>query len=439
MSTVRDTLCGVAGLGLLVASVGIATAFSVMAGLDVLRKWKEITAASLLSIVCIFSFEYGCEVTHVKTALTEKVYTYLPENPGCFVEGADLTEVLVRELTPNYTRNDLFVGGPHGSGKTTVMVDACRKIGPGVLYIAVSPENVEDFPSELAAALSMNFRCPSTWYMQLLEFLRVVPGNSCSDRMLDWLVKILGVLTEAVLELRADGKHSTLVIDNVSGLLAHGEEGEKVIMKLQDFAKKMADLHVLTVVFSGSEEVYRLMRRRSAASRMVEIAYIRDITPKQALTYIRCIRPHLSRDTAAEIVRLVGGRFALLNHASRLSLSGIWKIKENLFALVSRELEVIGVSLVPCKSDHPLTIATWAVARELFKSQDGNISELMFDSMLAQANVSQEDRYRLQSSNIFEVKGGVVDFQSTLVQSFFSNGFSEENKLCKGEPVRQRV
>ena len=61
--------------------------------------------------------------------------------------------------------------------------------------------------------------------------------------MLKRLVWILDILTTAVKELRAEGTQTTLVIDNVGLLLAHKEEGKKAICILQDYAKKMADMH----------------------------------------------------------------------------------------------------------------------------------------------------------------------------------------------------
>ena len=145
--------------------------------------------------------------------------------------------------------------------------------------------------------------------------------RDCSATMLKRLVWILNILTTAVKELCAEGAQATLVI---GFLLAHKEEGKKAICILQDYAKKMADMHTLTACsFSASKgQVLSLMSEKSAASRMVELAFIQHITPQQ-VEYVQCKFPFVDNHASAQILDLVGGHFAHLNQAAMRLKSGV--------------------------------------------------------------------------------------------------------------------
>ena len=435
MFTVRDCFCAIDGILIIVTLVSSLTIIAVFVvrrrGLDMGCLQKGIFSSAVASVlVCamlflIWVYADGCEVTYVKTAFN-RGYTYLPANPECFME-RQKTEALISQIKPQYTDVYFLVVGPHGSGKTTVLVDAVRRVGPGIVYVSVSDN---DFPSQLAAAFSVNYQCPKPQSIKLLEFWQPIFLWDCSVTMLKRLGWILDTLTTAVKELHAHGEHATLVIDNVDMLLAH-QEGEEAIVRLQDYAKKMADMHTLTVVFSASEgQVPSLLGGRSAASRMVELSYFQDITPQKAAEYVQCKYPYVDNHTSAQILSLVGGRFVHLNQAAvylKLGVS-LEQMQCQLLHLVVEELYRLGLASTPCKRDHPLTAGTWAVARNILNAPSGTISVERFDELLM--HVPRSEWHQLKTSNVFLIKRMVVSFQSMLVQSFFSTHISREAAVC---------
>jgi len=60
-----------------------------------------------------------------------------------------------------------FTNTSVGTGKTTLVITACRNFGSGVLYFALTAHEIEDFPYYFALASGYDFS-PNPTFLQIL-------------------------------------------------------------------------------------------------------------------------------------------------------------------------------------------------------------------------------------------------------------------------------
>ncbi|CAG8800842.1 22811_t:CDS:1, partial [Racocetra persica] len=83
----------------------------------------------------------------------------LPEfpHPDKFISREEIVNRIKTMLTPQYGSNFYqVVSGSHGVGKSTIVCQAAKEVGRGVIYIDVPP-NVTKFGDEFAKALNISF------------------------------------------------------------------------------------------------------------------------------------------------------------------------------------------------------------------------------------------------------------------------------------------
>ena len=147
-------------------------------------------------------------------------------------------------LHPAASTGDYYlVEGPHGCGKTTILLDACFTAGPGVLYFSV-PEAASDFGVDFAKLINFEFmEGASAW--QVLKSYFADAGDRVPASNYEATKRALKVISQAAEGLKnVLGHPAVMVIDNTARLARKDPE---VLELLQDFAKDRADKRAFVV------------------------------------------------------------------------------------------------------------------------------------------------------------------------------------------------
>jgi hypothetical protein len=194
----------------------------------------------------------------------------------------DLENKLRKVLRPRTTRKYGVIIGEHGTGKSTAVRKAVRAVGSdgvnGVAYYHVGDE-VGQFVTGLAAVLDTRAT------VDLQGGASRALSHTTKEKAAPTWMDIEAALISASAAFK--GKHkrpATLVLDNVD-VIAKNEPA--FMIKLQRFAKAMADDGSLRVVFVSSDGTApALMKEQSEWSRAEAPTEVGDIDDGAARAYL---------------------------------------------------------------------------------------------------------------------------------------------------------
>jgi len=175
------------------------------------------------------------------------------------------------------------VVGEHGTGKTTVVKQAAKEAGKGVIYVSI-PSELENFGDEFAKALGWSFdehiSLTGAFGRKFLG-IPLESGKSQESK----LRRARNAFEHGAAHYKAKyGKPPVLILDNINIL---GKENPRLLNILQDDAKYHADESNYVTVFVSSEgTVPRMMMTRSSWSRAKHPVVIGDLTETEALKYL---------------------------------------------------------------------------------------------------------------------------------------------------------
>ncbi|RHZ87448.1 hypothetical protein Glove_34g20 [Diversispora epigaea] len=206
------------------------------------------------------------------------------------------------------------VCGEHGTGKTTLVKIASRKVGSGVIYVDV-PSRVEDFGVAFGKALNFAFEERISFSKQLIRKLSNTINGSDGPM---WWRALKAFKRIAEVYKAKHGKPAVIVYDNVSRLI---HENPKILDNLQDDAKDNADDQIYIAVFVSNEGVVlRRMESRSTWSRAKPPMKIGDLSKEESMKYLTEKRK--ISETTEELYELVGGRILELKEVADDFLEG---------------------------------------------------------------------------------------------------------------------
>ena len=373
-----------------------------------------------------------CEKSFVKMAFKNGQQQISFEKPVCYINRSDLVRDVGTLSEPDGFY--YFFSGPHGCGKTTVLMEAVSLFHTGVLYHHLDGD---DYLECLASAFSIDFACTSSSSpFDYLETIIKAYRKKCPNNYIEKLQIILDIVTTVAREMKVNKENvPTLIIDNFNAVIhpSHGDLGKQVVHSFQSFAKEMADERLMTIIFSGSEgRLLDVFFEESAVSRMRVYEPSPDIPLPEAVAYLKCRCPNRAED-AAKVVELVGGRLIHLGRAARSMIKGntFEIVKKQLFSLVLEELSFLEISQ-PSSTSSALSNATWKLADEILNSKEKQISLMEFLHVQAkflhvQSQISKERIKMLVEANIFliAIRHKHVLFQSTFVQSYFKQNLEQ--------------
>jgi hypothetical protein len=235
-----------------------------------------------------------------------------------------LHEELTQLLRPDEYAQYAVVVGAAGTGKSTAVRRAVAALGQpkGVVYFLCSTL-LTGFSSELAA--SLGYRRPIGWAGRLVRLLTGETREEVSSPPLTaephatWQRLEPILVSAAQLYYAKHGKPAVLVLD---GLDQVAKEDARFFAKLQDFAKKCADMRILRLVLVFSDGLaLPMLQSSSAFTRAGIVLEVGDLSDAEATSWL-VSQLGVQPQRAQELVQSVtGGRFPLLLAAAASSQS----------------------------------------------------------------------------------------------------------------------
>jgi len=203
--------------------------------------------------------------------------------------------------------------GEKGTGKSSMLIEAMRKIdGDGVSMFEAHPD-LEVFRLRLGKALDYEY------HEDYIGGYFSERGPRESTAILD-IERALNKLEKVAMNLRKERGKPIVVVVNQIHLLRNVEEGRDLIELLQQRAEQWAAANLVTMVFN-SDDYWVYERLKQLATRM-EVLSIHDL-PK--MSAIQALAKYRSRyhgkpptdQELEEVYEKVGGRLSFLNRVAK--------------------------------------------------------------------------------------------------------------------------
>lgn len=229
---------------------------------------------------------------------------------------------LLDEIVSGKIRGRYFlVVGEKGTGKTTLIMEAMKKIDGSNVAIFDAHADPEIFRIRLGRALNFAY---SEDYIGSLFSIR---GPRDTTALLD-IERAFNKLEELAIERRIKGKSEKplVVIINNSHLIKENEEGVKLLELLQQKAESLSGSELVTMIFNSDDYwVYEKLKRLGTR---LELINVRDFNRKETVNVLRFIRgkhypahkyPELAlpESTCNAIYDLIGGRPQHISQVAR--------------------------------------------------------------------------------------------------------------------------
>ncbi len=205
--------------------------------------------------------------------------------------------------------------GEKGTGKSSMLLEAMRKIdGYGVAMFEAHAD-LEIFRIRLGKALDYEF------HEDYIGAYFSERGPRDTTALLD-IERALNKLEKVALRRRATVGRPLVLIINQMHLIRDDEDGKDLIELLQQRAEQWAAANLVTMVFN-SDDYWVYERLRQLATRM-EVLSVQDLPKAQATAALQRYRQRYFGDTlhdtvADDVYDRVGGRLTFLNRAARSS------------------------------------------------------------------------------------------------------------------------
>ncbi|CAF0775772.1 unnamed protein product [Rotaria sordida] len=256
------------------------------------------------------------------------------------LERKSLLNSLITILTPvadKLVSSYYIVLGEHGVGKSTLIRQAAREVGRGVIYVYV-PSNVEKFGTAFARAINFDFKEHirlSTWIESTMF------GAPPDDGKEESWERVLIIFEKYAIDFKKKyGCVPVLIFDNCDML---AEKNPEMLEILQDTAKTAIDDSSWITVFIMSVGVpFEQMEGRSSITRASSFLEISDLSEEESMTYL-IEKRNLSQEMAKDLYNLFGGRIKSLQSAASKLESGVSfrTIRKSILQDIARRIEKI--------------------------------------------------------------------------------------------------
>ncbi|KAG8891137.1 hypothetical protein FRB99_003841, partial [Tulasnella sp. 403] len=259
----------------------------------------------------------------------------------------------------------ILLMGSKGVGKTTMILNAMKKIKADGVAICEAHEDLEVFRLRLGKALNYEYNEDS----QTGLFQRRDPREG--GPRLD-IERALNKLEKVALRMAEKRDRPLVLVFNNIQLFANNEESRQLLLQLQQKAESWAESHLITVVFS-TDDFWPYPVLRKIANRMHVIS-VADLTMADSLAALRKLREQFHQmpqddSVLQEILQVCGGRLSYLNHLAHRK--DIAKAAQRLLNTEKGWL-LSEVGLIPdCDDDvmdeQKVCASTWLLLREFVK------------------------------------------------------------------------
>ncbi|RYO80504.1 hypothetical protein DL766_003688 [Monosporascus sp. MC13-8B] len=216
--------------------------------------------------------------------------------------------------------------GDKGCGKSSMLLEAMRKIDGVGCAMFEAHANLEIFRIRLGKALDYEF------HEDYIGGYFSERGPRESTALLD-IERALNKLEKVALRHRATKKKPLILIINQTHLLRDDDDGKDLLELLQQRAEQWAAANLVTMVFN-SDDYWVYERLKQLATRM-EVLSIMDLPKREAMAALQKYRSRYHEEgvddsVLEEVYARVGGRLSFLNRVakSRDMLATCDRIKE---------------------------------------------------------------------------------------------------------------
>jgi hypothetical protein len=203
--------------------------------------------------------------------------------------------------------------GEKGTGKSSMLLDAMKKIDGEGASMFEAHADLEIFRVRLGKALDFEF------HEDYIGSYFSERGPRDSTALLD-IERAFNKLEKVALKRRKlVGKPLVLIINCVH-LLRDDEDGQDLMELLQQRAEQWAASNLVTIVFNSDD--YWVYERLKLLSTRMEVTSITDLPKAQAIAALQKYRQKYFKeapkaDILAEVYNRVGGRLTFLNRVAR--------------------------------------------------------------------------------------------------------------------------
>jgi KaiC/GvpD/RAD55 family RecA-like ATPase len=248
-----------------------------------------------------------------------------------------------------------LIVGEKGTGKSSMLIEAMRKINGDAVAMLEAHPDMEIFRMRLGKALNYEY------HEDYIGGYFSERGPRESTALLD-IERAMNKLEKVAMIMRRQRGKPLVVIVNQMHLLRNVEEGRDLIELLQQRAEQWAAANLVTMIFN-SDDYWVYERFKQLATRM-EVIPVTDLPREQAITALanyrlRYFKEELDDDQLEDIYRRVGGRLSFLNRVAKSSnmIATCEKIKDIEKKWFLNQCWILGSSM----DDDVMDQQKWAV------------------------------------------------------------------------------
>ncbi|KKZ67795.1 hypothetical protein EMCG_06561 [[Emmonsia] crescens] len=203
--------------------------------------------------------------------------------------------------------------GEKGTGKTSMLLDAMRKIdGDGVAFFEAHAD-LEIFRIRLGKALDFEF------HEDYIGSLFSIRGPRDTTALLD-IERALNKLEKVALARRHNGGKPLILIVNSTHLVRDDDDGRDLLEMIQQRAEQWAASNLVTMIFNSDD--YWVYERLKRYGTRMEIIPVPDLPKDRALVALRQYRQKYFNETLDDsilemVYEKVGGRLTFLNRVAK--------------------------------------------------------------------------------------------------------------------------
>ncbi|PYH74428.1 ATP-binding protein [Aspergillus vadensis CBS 113365] len=203
--------------------------------------------------------------------------------------------------------------GEKGTGKTSMLLEAMRKIDGEGCAMFEAHADLELFRIRLGKALDYEF------HEDYIGSLFSIKGPRDTTALLD-IERAFNKLEKVALARRRSKKSPLVLIINSAHLIRDDHDGQDLLEAIQQRAEQWAASGLVTTVLN-SDEYWVYERLKKYATRM-EVIPVRDLPKDRAMEALRKYRKQyfgqeLTHEELEEVYNLVGGRLSYLNRVAK--------------------------------------------------------------------------------------------------------------------------
>ncbi|KAL4918522.1 hypothetical protein BDW62DRAFT_181023 [Aspergillus aurantiobrunneus] len=220
-----------------------------------------------------------------------------------------IDKIIAGEIPGHY----FLLIGEKGTGKTSMLLEAMRKINGDGCAVFDAHGDQEIFRIRLGKALDFEF------HEDYIGSLFSIKGPRDTTALLD-IERAFNKLEKVAMKRRRSGKPPLVLIINSTHLVRDDSEGQDLLEMIQQRAEQWSASNLVTTIFN-SDDYWVYERLKRYATRMETIPVV-DLPKDKAMAALRKYRrdffnEHLTNEVLEEVYNKVGGRLSYLSRVAK--------------------------------------------------------------------------------------------------------------------------